>query len=81
MKDNIIKLSEGAKCYVMDELDYKSKKYIYCIEVDEDGEFIEDSIFTREIGLDDNTLIIKPIEDFEIASVVNNLFLARTIEQ
>ena len=77
MKDNVIELNNNIKCYVNDELTYKNKKYIFCIELDENETLINDSVHVLEVSVKDNELITKPIEDFEISSVVNNLFLAR----
>ena len=35
MKDNVITLNDNVKCFVADELTYKNKKYVFCIELDE----------------------------------------------
>lgn len=77
MKDNVIILNDKIKCYVNDELTYKDKKYIFCIELDENESLINEAVHVLEVSVKKNELITKPIEDFEIASVVNNLFLAR----
>jgi len=81
MKDNVIILNDDVKCFVADELTYKNKKYVFCIQLDENEELIEDAVHTFEITVKDNALITKDIEDFEIASVVNNLFMARQIKE
>ena len=81
MKDNVIILNDDVKCFVADELKYKNKKYVFCIQLDENEELIEDAVHTFEITVKDNALITKDIEDFEIASVVNNLFMARQIKE
>lgn len=81
MKDNVITLNDDVKCFVADELTYKNKKYVFCIQLDENEELIEDAVHTFEITVKDNALITKDIEDFEIASVVNNLFMARQIKE
>lgn len=80
MKDNIITLNNDIKCYVIDELTYKNKKYIFSLEIDENEEMIENAVHVFEVAIKDNKLITKNIEDFEISSIVNNLFIARQME-
>jgi len=81
MKDNIITLNEDTKCFVADEITYKNKKYIFCIELDENDELVETGFHVFEITVKDDKLITKTIDDFEIASVVNNLFIARQMKE
>ena len=81
MKDNVITLNENVKCFVADELTYKNKKYIFCIQLDENEELIENAVHVFEVAVSDDKLITKAIEDFEVASVVNNLFIARQIKE
>ena len=80
MKDYVIKLSNGAKAYVLDELEYKNKKYIFSVELDENDEPIKENVHSLEVLMNGDKLITKTITDFEIASVVNNLFLAKNAE-
>ena len=77
MKNNVIKFKNDIKLYVLDELDYKGKKYIFGLELDEKGMPIEENVHTLEVAVNDNNLVTNEITDFEIASVVNNIFLAR----
>lgn len=77
MKDNILKLEEDTRVYVLDELEYKNKKYIFTIQLDENNEPIEENVNALEVYVEDNNLIAKKIEDFEISSIVSNMFLAR----
>lgn len=79
MKDNVITLNGNVKCYVADELEYKNKKYIFCLQLDENDEMIENATHVFEVTVKDDKLITKAIEDFEIASVVNNMFIARAM--
>lgn len=81
MKNNVITLNENVKCCVVDELDYKSKKYIFCIQIDENDEMIENATHVFEVVVKDDKLITKVIEDFEVASIVTNMFLARAIKE
>lgn len=80
MKDYVIKLSNGAKAYVLDELEYKNKKYIFAVELDENDEPIKENVHSLEVLMNGDKLITKTITDFEIASVVNNLFLTKSVE-
>ena len=77
MKDDVITLNGNVKCYVLDELNYKEKRYIFCVQIDENDEMIENSTSVFEVLIKDDKLITKAVEDFEVASVVNNLFMAR----
>ena len=81
MKNNIITLNEGTKCFVVDELTYKEKKYIFCFQLDDNEELIEDAVHVFEITVKEDKLITKSIDDFEVASVVNNLFIARQMKE
>lgn len=77
MKNNILNLEEDIKVYVLDELDYKNKKYVFTIQLDENGEPIEENVHVLEVTVLNEKLIAKQIEDFEISSIVSNMFLAR----
>ena len=81
MKDNVITLNGTTKCYVVDELTYKNKKYIFCFQLDENDDMIENATFVFEVTVNKDKLITKPIEDFEVASVVNNMFIARAMQE
>lgn len=81
MKDDVITLNGNVKCYVLDELNYKEKRYIFCVQIDENDEMIENSTSVFEVLIKDDKLITKAVEDFEVASVVNNLFIARAIQE
>ena len=77
MKDIVITLDGKIKCYVVDELDYKGKKYIFCFQLDDNDEMIKDSTYVLEVTIKNDKLITKKIQDFEVASVVNNMFLSK----
>ena len=78
MKDKVISTKDNLRMYVLDELEYKNKKYIMCIGVDENDEIIGANPHIYEVSVENNNLVTSDITDFEIASVVNNMFLART---
>ena len=56
MKDNVITLNENVKCYVVDELDYKGKKYIFCIQLDENDEMVENATYVFEVTIKNDKL-------------------------
>lgn len=76
MKDKVIKVGTE-NYYVLDELEYKGKKYIYCIECDKTVEEVTENYLVLEVRVQNEDLIVDNINDYEIQSVVNNLFLAR----
>ena len=78
MKDKVISTKDNLRMYVLDELEYKNKKYIMCIGVDENDEIIDTNPHIYEVSVEENNLVTSDVTDFEIASVVNNMFLART---
>lgn len=81
MKGYILNLSGDVKAYVLDELEYKNNKYIFVVELDENGEPIKENVQSLQVVYNNDKLLTKPIEDFEVLSVVNNLFLTRTINE
>ena len=76
IKDKVI-IAGNEKYYVLDELEYKNGKYIFCAETDEKEEELIGNYTVLEVKFKNDDLCIEGIKDFEIASVVNNLFLAR----
>ena len=77
MKDKVLKLTDNIKIYVIDEMNYKDKKYIFAFEVTDNDDLIEDKPYILEVVITNDNLTLNEIEDFETASIVNNLFLAR----
>ena len=77
MKEKVIKTSDNIKIFVVDELNYNDNKYIFGFEVTENDDVLEDKPHTLEVTIEGDSLILNEIENFEIASVVNNMFLAR----
>ena len=78
MVDRVINLKNGVSCYVLDELEYKDRKFIFAAEVDKENEDLKDSYLVLELSIKENDdLSVKNIEDFETESAVTNLFLAR----
>lgn len=81
MKGNVITLNGNIKCCVVDELNYKNRKFIFCLQLDENDDMIENATHVLEVTVKKDKLMANKINDFEIASVVNNMFLARAVNE
>lgn len=77
MKDKVLKLNDNQRVYIIDELNYQEKKYVFAFEVDETDNLLEDRPHTLEVVIENDSLILNEIEDFEIASIINNMFITR----
>ena len=77
MKNNIIRFKDNDRIIVVDELDYNDKKYIYGFQVDDNDQIVEDNIYTLEVKVENDKLVVNEIENLEVASAVNCMFLAR----
>lgn len=75
MKDKVIRLKDS-DYYIIDELEYKEKKYIMCVECNFDQSEVLSNYIIMELFVKDNKIMVDDIKDFEIQSIVNNLFLA-----
>ena len=76
MKDKVIKFKDE-KYYVIDELLYKGRSFIFCAECDSTCDDITGNYSVLEVKFLNNDLVVGDIEEFEIASAVNNLFVAK----
>ena len=80
MIDKIIKLTDNTTIYILDEIDYKNRKFIYGVEWDSEKEILKENYFVLEVKVKNESLILDNINDVEIESVVNNIFLYRVKE-
>ena len=80
MIDKIIKLTDNTTIYILDEIDYKNKKFIYGVECDSETELLKENYFVLEVKVKNDILTLDNINDVEIESVVNNIFLSRVKE-
>lgn len=80
MIDKIIKLTDNTTIYILDEIDYKNKKFIYGVECDTEKELLKENYFVLEVKVKNDILTLDNINDVEIESVVNNIFLSRVKE-
>ena len=77
MKDKVLRISDNIRVYVIDELNYNDKKYIFTFEVTDNDDVLEDRPHVLEVLVDNDNLVVNEIEDFETASIVNNMFITR----
>lgn len=76
MKDKIIELKNGINYYVLEELVYNNKKYIFGAECDLEKDTIKENDFiVMEVTLKDNELVLDDITDDNIAQIVTNMFM------
>lgn len=77
MKDKVLKLKNDSKYYVLDELNYEDRKFVFTVECDlENVSYIENYLIL-EIVIDNNKLIVKNVNDVNILENTTKLFLTR----
>lgn len=77
MIDKIVVLNDKTKIYILDEIEYKGKRFVYGVECESSVEDITENYYILEINLSNDKLLLNDINDIEIESVVNNIFLSR----
>lgn len=76
IKDKIIQMDDNRNYYVLEDTEYKGKKYILALECNLDNDIInEDDYFVMELDVTGEDLYIKHVEDDEIAKMVIELLL------
>ena len=76
IKDKIIQMDDNRNYYVLEDTEYKGKKYILALECNLDNDIInEDDYFVMELDVNGENLYIKHVEDDEIAKMVIELLL------
>lgn len=76
IKDRIIQMDDGQNYYVLEEVEYKNKKYVLSLECDLDKDEInEDDYLIMEIVLVENDIVIKNIDNnVDIKIIASMLF-------
>lgn len=77
MKEKVIKVASMGDYYVIEELDYQSKKYILCFRIDEEEineKIIKLSLF--EVNITNNDLTINNVDD-ETAQIVTKIIMEK----
>lgn len=73
MKDKVIEIGNQDNIYVIEELDYQSKKYILGAKCDlEKDEVQKDELVLMEVSFKDGELVVKDVDD-EMAVTVTEL--------
>lgn len=76
IKDRIVQMDNGKNYYVLEEVEYKNKKYVLSLECDLDKDSVnEDDYLIMELALDGNDIVIKNIDnDIDAKIVASMLF-------
>ena len=74
MIDKIVNTKDNSY-YILDETDYKGKKYVFATIKDKENIFL-----VLEVKIKNNVLYLDNINDIELKSTVNNIFLKRISE-
>lgn len=78
MKGKILELNDGIEYYVLDELDYNNKKYVFTSPYNQKNETIdEENFLVVEIKINKDKLIVNDINDSNEALNISNMFLAK----
>lgn len=78
VKDTVITMENGQSYYIIEEVEYEGKKYILSVECNLDLDTInENDYLVMELQLIDNDLVIKNVNDIEIAKIVSNMLLSK----
>lgn len=78
MKGKILELNDGIEYYVLDELDYNNKKYVFTSPYNQKNETIdEENFLVVEIKINKDKLIVNDINDSNEALNISNMFLEK----
>ncbi len=68
MKDSVIQLKTGVQYYILEELEYKSKKYAYALQCNLETDTIdEENHIIMEIRMENDNMIVDEIQDDNLA--------------
>ena len=69
-------MDNGKEYYILEEMQYNSKKYLLSIECDLDSDEIdEDNYHVMELTIENDNLKINQIKDNELALKVTNMLI------
>ncbi len=78
MKGKVIQTDDKQSFYVIDELAYNNKKYIFCTECDPINKTLSTNLSVKECYLDqDDNVRVKTIEDLNEETSIAGIFLQR----
>lgn len=80
MKDKVVSISIGKEIYILDEINYADKKFIYGVECNNSEDAIEpltDNYYFLEVKENNGDLILDNIDDPILSDEVSKIFLSR----
>lgn len=77
MKDKVLRLKDNSTYYILDELAYNDSKYIFVVECDSKADTCKDIYSILEMTINENKLVVKNVNDFNILQYISNIFLSR----
>ena len=82
MKDKMIETKNGDSLYVMDELTYNNRIFIFSVECDPVTETVkQDEFIVMECKMDGKEIGLFDVDDEETGAVVTNMFIERLQKQ
>ena len=77
VRDKIFQMDNGRSYYVLEEIEYNGKKYLLSVECDvEKDELVnEDDYHIMELAFENSDLVIKRVEDDNLAKTVTVMLL------
>lgn len=77
VKDKIIQMDNGKSYYALDEIEYNGRKFLLSVECDvEKDELVnEDDYHIMELAFENSDLVIKRVEDDNLAKTVTVMLL------
>ena len=81
MKNKVLTLKDKTQLYIVDEITYKNHRYIYGMQCDNKAGTISNTHMVLEANINQGKLVIDNINDFATASVINNIFISRSMKE
>lgn len=77
VKDKIIQMDNGQSYYALEEIEYNGRKFLLSVECDvEKDELVnEDDYHIMELAFENSDLVIKRVEDDNLAKTVTVMLL------
>lgn len=77
MIDKIVKLPDNLEYYVLDEVVYNRKIYLFLIQVSNLDDIVSNKCVVCEGKVLGNSLSLNNIDDVKLQEEVNNIFISR----
>ena len=76
MVDKVLRLKDGTRYYILDELTQNSKKFIFGVECDLYNNTNKDNYIILELLINENKLVVKDIDDIDTLKDITEQFLS-----